>query len=123
ENRYINTLSGGERQRVAIAMLIAQQPQVYLLDEPINHLDVRHQINIMQLFNALKNQRDTAIIMILHDLNLAMRFCDHILMLFDNGQTRQGTTHEMLTTANLETLYGYPIHKINDNSQTVFIPA
>ncbi|WP_455222199.1 ABC transporter ATP-binding protein [Kaarinaea lacus] len=123
ENRYINTLSGGERQRVAIATLIVQQPKVYLLDEPINHLDIRHQIRIMQLFDDLKNQGHAAIIMILHDLNLAMRFCDHILMLFDDGETRKGPVHELLTTESLEALYGYPIHRINDNSQTVFIPA
>ena len=123
ENRYINTLSGGERQRVAIAMLIAQQPSVYLLDEPTNHLDIRHQIKIMQLFDSMKKQDDTALVTILHDLNLATRFCDHILMLFENGKTLSGTTQELLTTTHLEALYGYPIHQLNDNTQTVFIPA
>jgi len=123
ETRYINTLSGGERQRVAIAALIAQQPNVYLLDEPVNHLDIRHQIKIMQLFDGLKTRGNTAVIMVIHDLNLAMRFCDHVLMLFENGESRQGTAQELLTTSHLEKLYGYPIHSINDNSQTVFIPA
>jgi len=123
ETRYINTLSGGEHQRVAIAALIAQQPNVYLLDEPVNHLDIRHQIKIMQLFDDLKNQGNTAVVMVLHDLNLAMRFCDHVLMLFDDGETRQGTAREQLTASHLEKLYGYPIHSINDNAQTVFVPA
>jgi iron complex transport system ATP-binding protein len=123
ENRYINTLSGGERQRVAIATLIAQQPGVYLLDEPTNHLDIRHQIKIMQLFENIRSQSDTALVMILHDLNLAARFCDHVLLLYENGQTMSGAAQKLLTTTNLEALYGYPIHRLADNSLTVFIPA
>ena len=123
ENRYINTLSGGERQRAAVATLIAQQPSVYLLDEPANHLDIRHQVKLMQLFDGLKNRGNTALVMILHDLNLAARFCDHVLMLFGKGKTLSGTTLELLTAANLEELYGYPIHKLHDNTRTIFIPA
>jgi iron complex transport system ATP-binding protein len=123
ENRFINTLSGGERQRTAVATLIAQQPAVYLLDEPTNHLDIRHQIKLMRLFEGIKNQGNSAIVMILHDLNLAARFCDHVLMLFGNGKTLSGKTPDLLTTTHLEELYGHPIHRLQDNSQTVFIPA
>ena len=123
ENRYINTLSGGERQRVAIAALIAQQPQVYLLDEPTSHLDIRHQIKIMHLFNNIKCRENTALVMILHDLNLAARFCDHMLMLFESGKVLSGKTEALLTAEHLKELYGYPIHILNNNSQTVFVPA
>lgn len=123
ENRYINTLSGGERQRVAIATLFAQQPNVYLLDEPTNHLDIRHQMKIMQQFERVKNQGNTALVMILHDPNLAMRFCDHILMLFENGNTLCGAAEELLTASNLAALYGYPIQRLNETGQAVFIPA
>ena len=123
EDRYINSLSGGERQRVAIATILAQQPDMYLLDEPTNHLDVQHQIKLMQLFQNSKDRQDSALIMILHDLNLAARFCDHILMLFGNGKVLIGETTKLLTAENLNELYGHPIKILNDNSQAVFIPG
>ncbi|MCI0507607.1 MAG: ABC transporter ATP-binding protein [Gammaproteobacteria bacterium] len=123
ENRFINTLSGGERQRTAVAALFAQQPAVYLLDEPTNHLDIRHQIKLMRMFEGIKNQGNTALVMILHDLNLAARFCDHVLMLFGNGKTLCGKTPDLLNTTHLEELYGHPIHCIRNHAQTAFIPA
>ncbi|WP_455202176.1 ABC transporter ATP-binding protein [Kaarinaea lacus] len=123
EDRYISSLSGGERQRVAIATILAQQPDIYLLDEPTNHLDVQHQIKLMQLLHNSNDQQDSAFIMILHDLNLAARFCDHILMLFGNGKVLAGETKMLLTAENLNELYGYPIKVINDNSQDVFLPG
>ena len=123
ENRYINTLSGGERQRLAIATILAQQPEVYLLDEPTNHLDVQHQMKLMQLFHDTKTRQRSALVMILHDINLAARFCDHILMLFGNGRVLKGETSELLTAENLEELYGYPIKSLNNDSHSVFIPA
>ena len=122
ENRYINTLSGGERQRVAIAAILAQQPEVYLLDEPTNHLDVQHQMKLMQLFHDTITRQRSAFVMIVHDLNLAARFCDHILMLFGNGRVLKGETSELLTAENLEALYGYPIKVLNYDSHSVFIP-
>ncbi|WP_455220103.1 ABC transporter ATP-binding protein [Kaarinaea lacus] len=123
EDRYTSSLSGGERQRVAIATILAQQPDIYLLDEPTNHLDVQHQIKLMQLLHNSNDQQDSAFIMILHDLNLAARFCDHILMLFGNGKVLAGETKMLLTAENLNELYGYPIKVINDNSQDVFLPG
>ena len=123
ENRTINTLSGGERQRVAIATLLAQCPKVMLLDEPTNHLDIHHQMKIMQLLNNAVLKQDTASVMILHDINTAARFCDHILMLFDGGKVIQGTTHELLSAERLEMLYGYPIREVTAETQKIFFPG
>ncbi|MDN5835896.1 MAG: ABC transporter ATP-binding protein [Nitrosospira sp.] len=103
-HRPLVTLSGGERQRARIALLLTQSPQCYLLDEPLRHLDLRHQLLAMTLFNELAGQGG-ALIMVLHDVGWASRFCDHVLMLFAGGRVITGTTEEMLTRPNLEALY------------------
>ena len=103
-HRPLATLSGGERQRARIALLLTQSPQCYLLDEPLQHLDLRHQLLAMTLFSELARQ-GSALLMVLHDVGWASRFCDHVLMLFDNGRTIAGTAEEMLNRPNLEALY------------------
>ncbi|MGD8568586.1 MAG: ABC transporter ATP-binding protein [Gammaproteobacteria bacterium] len=123
EKRTINTLSGGERQRVAMATLLAQEPHVMLLDEPTNHLDIHHQMQVMQLINDSVSNQQRAAVMILHDMNTVARFCDHVLMMFDDGNVLQGTASELLTAKRLESLYGYPIRHIATETQTIFIPA
>lgn len=102
--RPLVTLSGGERQRARIALLLAQSPQCYLLDEPLQHLDLRHQLLAMTLFSKLAGQ-GSALMMVLHDVSWASRFCDHVLMLFDNGRVIAGLAEEMLIRSNLEALY------------------
>ena len=77
----------------------------------------------MQLFHDTKTRQRSALVMILHDLNLAARFCDHILMLFGNGKVLTGETLELLTAENLGELYGYPIKALNSDSHFVFVPA
>lgn len=103
-HRSIATLSGGERQRARIALLLAQSPQCYLLDEPLQHLDLRHQLSAMTLFGELAG-RGKALVMVLHDVGWASRFCDHVLMLFDNGHIITGSVDEVLNRSNLEALY------------------
>jgi iron complex transport system ATP-binding protein len=103
-HRPLGTLSGGERQRARIALLLAQSPQYYLLDEPLQHLDLRHQLGVMQLFRELGKQ-GSALMMVLHDIEWANRFCDHVLMIFDEGQIISGTTEDLLNRENLEALY------------------
>ncbi|MGD8558577.1 MAG: ABC transporter ATP-binding protein [Gammaproteobacteria bacterium] len=123
ENRTINTLSGGERQRVAIATLLAQNPDTMLLDEPTNHLDIHHQMIIMQLLkDKVVNQRRAAL-MILHDMNMAARFCDHILMMFNDGKIQQGPAEQLLTPDCLEELYGYPVRDVTAGHQRIFVPV
>ena len=102
--RSLDTLSGGERQRVRIALLLAQSPQCYLLDEPLQHLDLRHQLFAMMLFKELATQGSTVMI-VLHDIAWVSRYCDHVLMLFENGRVLTGSAEELLTRDNLEELY------------------
>ena len=123
EHRYVNTLSGGERQRVAIATILTQQPKVYMLDEPTNHLDIQHQMQLMQLLRETNERQQSAIMMILHDLNLTSRFCSHVVMLFGNGKVISGDTKDLLTEDKLETLYNYPIKIVSHDSTQVFIPG
>ena len=102
--RSLNTLSGGERQRVRIALLLAQSPQCFLLDEPLQHLDLRHQLLAMMLFKELTAQGSTVMI-VLHDITWVSRYCDHVLMLFENGRVLAGSVGELLTRDILEELY------------------
>ncbi|MGM0570454.1 ABC transporter ATP-binding protein [Marinobacter sp.] len=122
EDRLVSTLSGGERQRVSIATLLTQNPDTWLLDEPTNHLDLHHQVAVMQL---LKRQADTgrAIFMCLHDLNLAARWCDHLLLLYPNGDACWGPASQMLVPSALEALYNQKLITVEADGAPVFVPA
>ena len=123
ENQLVNTLSGGERQRVAIATLLSQQTKLLLLDEPGNHLDLKNQMKTMEVFSQLVKQTSIAAVMILHDLNMAARFCNNVLMLLGDGKTVQGKSEELLNPEMLQELYGYPIEKIQHAGNAVFVPV
>ncbi len=109
EHRNTHTLSGGERQRMEIATLLTQQPQLALLDEPSNHLDPGQQIIMLQLLQAHFTQQDRALVMVLHDCSLAMRFCDHLLLLKGNGEHLAGPVTELASAENLSWLYQHPV--------------
>lgn len=122
EQRDIQTLSGGERQRVAIAALLAQQPQLYLLDEPLNHLDLHYQIAILQLFRRLADAGQ-AVVLVLHDLNLATRFADQIILLDGEGGACAGLTEEILQAERLSHAFHHPLTRIEVGGHVSFIPA
>jgi len=109
ENRNTHTLSGGERQRMEIATLLTQQPQLALLDEPSNHLDPGQQIIMLQLLQEHFTVEERALVMVLHDCNLAMRFCDHLLLLKGNGEYLAGSLTELASAENLSWLYQHPV--------------
>lgn len=119
--RQVSTLSGGERRRLAIATLLTQAPRIYLLDEPSNHLDLRHQVGLLGLLR--ERARPGALMMSLHDLNLAARFCDHLLLLFGDGDCLAAPAAEALTEDNLRRLYGHPIAIVEAAGRRAFVPA
>ncbi len=121
-SRQIDTLSGGERRRLSLATLLCQQPQLFLLDEPVNHLDLHQQISLLKLLVGLARDEAKGLLMILHDVNLASRFCDHALLLFGGGETLRGTTQSVLTAENLERLYGHPLITLAGPDGPVYLP-
>ena len=105
-DRPVDELSGGQRQRVWIAMALAQQTDVLLLDEPTTFLDVSHQVEVLDLLTDLNHARGTTIVMVLHDLNLAARYADHLVALADGRVHAAGTPAEVLTESTVKTVFG-----------------
>lgn len=122
KDRLVNTLSGGERQRVAIATLMTQCPEIWLLDEPTNHLDLQHQTAVMKLLRQ-QAAGDRAVFLCLHDLNLAARWCDQILLLYPDGQACWGAARDMLITSALERLFGQRLLSAELDGFPVFVPG
>ncbi len=104
--KKVGEMSGGERQRVWIAKALAQQPELLLLDEPMNHLDVKYKIGLME---ELKRFQGTVII-VLHDLSLAARYCDRILIMKKGHLLAEGPTDTVMTTEALEQLFEIPFY-------------
>jgi ferric hydroxamate transport system ATP-binding protein len=111
-DRLIDTLSGGERQRAWIAMLVAQDSGFILLDEPTSALDLAHQIDVLRLLNSLSRSRNLGVVAILHDINMAARFCDELIALQKGHILTQGTPQELMRADVLEKVYGVPMEVI-----------
>ncbi|HYQ73274.1 MAG TPA: ABC transporter ATP-binding protein [Gammaproteobacteria bacterium] len=122
EARLVTTLSGGERRRLGIATLLAQDPRLLLLDEPTNHLDIHYQIRILQLVSDLAANGNHALLLVMHDINLATRYCNRFLLLFGDGETVQGSASDVLTQPNLERLYQHPLLPLQGPQGQVWIP-
>lgn len=105
KHRAVKDLSGGQRQRVWIAMALAQKTDIIFLDEPTTYLDISHQLEILELVQELNAEHGTTIIMVLHDINQAIRFSDHLIAMKDGAIIKQGDTHEVLTNEILERVF------------------
>ncbi len=108
-DRPTDTLSGGERQRCWIAMLLAQQANILLLDEPVSALDIRYQIETMSLVRHVSRIRNVAILIILHDINLAARYCDHVVAMKAGRIAWQGAAPNLIDAHVLEAIYETPM--------------
>ncbi len=120
--RELATLSGGEQQRLALAMLYTQQPTFYLLDEPSNHLDIAFQVRLLRKFSQLVKADGASLLMATHDINLAARFCDHLILLKENGEHVVGEKEVVLTEENLSEAYACKVHKIKEGHMALFYP-
>lgn len=108
-HRLVDSLSGGERQRAWIAMLVAQDSRCLLLDEPTSALDIAHQVDVLALVHRLSQQRGLTVIAVLHDINMAARYCDYLVALRGGEMIAQGTPAELMRSDTLEQIYGIPM--------------
>ncbi|MDQ0426285.1 ABC transporter ATP-binding protein [Cellulomonas iranensis] len=113
-DRPVDELSGGQRQRVWIAMALAQQTDVLLLDEPTTFLDVAHQVEVLDLLTDLNRERGTTIVMVLHDLNLAARYADDLVALTDGRLYAQGDPADVVTEQMVRDVFGMAARVVPD---------
>ncbi|MGB4660966.1 MAG: ABC transporter ATP-binding protein [Mobilitalea sp.] len=113
-NQCVDELSGGQRQRVWIAMALAQQTDILLLDEPTTFLDIAYQIEILDLLTDLNRKRGTTIVMVLHDINLSARYADHIFAVHKGNLVAQGAPSEVITEGLMKLVFGLNCTVITD---------
>lgn len=124
-DKGINEISGGEKQRVMIARALAQQPEILILDEPISNLDIKYQVGILELCKRLNRENKLTIIMTLHDINLAGRYSDYLILL-DKGKIKTMDTPErVLTPENISNVYDIKVDilKRNGDKTPYIIPV
>lgn len=121
EGRECATLSGGERQRLALATLLAQAPPLMLLDEPLTHLDLNHQMAALALFARLAAAAH-ALVLVLHEPSLAARHCERALLLYPDGTAECGGSQDVVEATRLSRLYEHPMHELLDRGERLFLP-
>ena len=113
-NRCVDELSGGQRQRVWIAMALAQQTDILLLDEPTTYLDLAHQLEVLEVLDELNKKYNTTIVMVIHELNNAARFADHMIGVKKGKICCKGTAEEVMTKENLRELFNIDSEIVTD---------
>ncbi|WP_300401133.1 ABC transporter ATP-binding protein [Nocardioides sp.] len=123
--RRVEELSGGQRQRVWVAMMLAQDPRILLLDEPTTYLDIAHQVDVLDLLADLNEQRGTTVVMVLHDLNLAARYADHLVVMAAGRLVREGAPADVLDAACVQEAFGMVARVLSDpvTGTPMVIPA
>jgi len=112
--RPVEELSGGQRQRVWIAMALAQEPEILLLDEPTTYLDVAHQVEVLDLLHDLNRSRGTTVVMVLHDLNLAARYADHLIVMAGGAIVTEGSPNEVISVETMRSAFGLDSVVVSD---------
>lgn len=120
-DREIGRLSGGQRQRVWIAMALAQNTKILFLDEPTTYLDIRYQIEILELIKSLNRDFDMTIIMVLHDINQAIHYSDVVIGLKDGNVLMEGAPEEVITADSIEALYGIRLDVVEIDGEKVVL--
>lgn len=120
-SRYFDELSGGEKQKIAMARAIVQEPEILLLDEPTSNLDIKHQLEVMRTVRLLVEKGGISAIMAMHDLNLASRFSDKIVMLKDGRVFEMGRPESVLIPENIEKVYGVRAEVIKDSTGRPYV--
>ncbi|MDR3054868.1 MAG: ABC transporter ATP-binding protein [Zoogloeaceae bacterium] len=122
QSRDVQTLSGGERQRLAIASLLTQEAPLMLLDEPLTHLDLNHQIAALEIFRRRVTE-GAAFVAVLHEPGLAWRYGTKVLLMYGDGETEIGAVDTLLTPERLSRLYGHPLLRVEQAGRVAFVPA
>ena len=122
--RLVDTLSGGERQRAWLAMMVAQAAHALLLDEPISALDIAHQVEVLSLVRRMCHDQGRSAVIVLHDVNMAARFCDHVVALKAGRLVWQGGPDALMRPDTLHDIYGLPMQVLTkDDGTPVAVPA
>ncbi|MGI6263011.1 MAG: ABC transporter ATP-binding protein [Succiniclasticum sp.] len=123
QNRVLSTLSGGERQRAWIAMALAQNPKVLLLDEPTTYLDISHQLEVLQLLYRLNEELGLTVVLVLHDLNQAMQFAHHVVVLKEGSLVTSGYPKDIITVDLLRRVFGVVAEEaVSPSGQRALLP-
>ncbi len=122
QDKFIDELSGGQRQRAYIAMIIAQDTEYVLLDEPTNNLDVHHSTNLMRLVRKLSTKLGKTVILVLHEINFASFYSDYIIAMKDGKIAKQGKVQDVVTKENLKEIYevDFEIMEINNRPMCIY---
>jgi iron complex transport system ATP-binding protein len=123
KDRLVTELSGGEWQMMILARALTQQADIMLLDEPVTGLDIRHQVHIMGTVKRLAAERGISVVCVLHDLNLALSYCDQIVLKKNGALAAQGPPKDVLTRERLEAVYGTRLHMLEGDGQTFILPV
>ncbi len=115
--RQFNELSAGQHQKVMLARGLVQEPKILLLDEPTSNLDIRHQLDVTKMLKRLSAERGILIIMISHDINIAAKYADNVILMFQGKIFDVGTPSEVITEDNLRTVYGVESRVIDDEGR------
>ena len=123
KERELDTLSGGELQKVGIALLLAQDPDVFLLDEPSNHLDIAFKTRLKTILKNRVAKKSASLLLATHDINYINQFCDKLILLLENGSFIIGETRDILTEENLSAAFSSKISKFSNGRSVVFYPC